>query len=74
MAMGLFEHEARQFKFDVLREVAVRAYENTCTPNIEDELAYKLIPTTKQTSGAAFTKKEKSFVKEPVSPLVNHQT
>jgi ferredoxin hydrogenase large subunit len=47
MAMGLFEHEARQFKFDVLREVAVRAYENTCTPNIEDELAYKLIPTTK---------------------------
>jgi ferredoxin hydrogenase large subunit len=47
MAMGLFEHEARQFKFDVLREVALHAYENTLTQNIEDELAYKLIPTTK---------------------------
>lgn len=45
--MGLFEHEARQFKFDVLREVASHAYDNTLTPNIEDELAYKLIPTTK---------------------------
>lgn len=45
--MGLFEHEARQFKFDVLREVALRAYEKTLTLNIEDDIAYKLIPTTK---------------------------
>ncbi|HBS92355.1 MAG TPA: hypothetical protein DEA51_07780 [Erysipelotrichaceae bacterium] len=45
--MGLFDHEARQFKFDVLREVSKSAYEGTLTPDIEDQLAYKLIPTTK---------------------------
>ena len=42
--MGLFDHEARQFKFDVLREVSIHAYDGTLTDHFDDELAYKLIP------------------------------
>ena len=42
--MGLFDHEARQFKFDVLREVSIHAYDGTLTDKFDDELAYKLIP------------------------------
>lgn len=42
--MGLFKHEARQFKFDVLRETAIHAYEDTITENFEIELSRKLIP------------------------------
>lgn len=45
--MGMFDHEARQFKFDVLREVAVRAYDDSLTDNTPDEIAYKLIPSLK---------------------------
>ncbi len=43
--MGLFDHEARQFKFDVLREVAHKAYQGTLHANVDDEIAHKLIPT-----------------------------
>ena len=35
--MGLFDHEARQFKFDVLREVSIHAYNGTLTENFDDE-------------------------------------
>ena len=42
--MGLFKHEARQFKFDVLRETAIHAYDDTITENFEVELSRKLIP------------------------------
>jgi ferredoxin hydrogenase large subunit len=44
--MGLFDHEARQFKFDVLREVALAAYDQRLDQDFADQLAYKLIPTT----------------------------
>lgn len=43
--MSLFTHEARQFKFDVLREVAKRGFEGRITEGIADELAVTLIPT-----------------------------
>ncbi len=43
--MGLFDHEARQFKFDVLREVARKAFKGTLKDGFEDQLAHKLIPT-----------------------------
>lgn len=42
--MSLFEHEARQFKFDVLREVSHRSFEGKLDESMIDELAYKLIP------------------------------
>ena len=45
--MGLFDHEARQFKFDVLREVAIASFNDTLSPTLDDDLAYKLIPTLK---------------------------
>ena len=45
--MGLFDHEARQFKFDVLREVAIASYSDSMSPTLDDDLAYKLIPTLK---------------------------
>ena len=44
--MGLFDHEARQFKFDVLREVALARYEGPISDGFPDDLAYKLIPTS----------------------------
>ncbi|MEG0314082.1 MAG: 4Fe-4S dicluster domain-containing protein [Erysipelotrichaceae bacterium] len=45
--MSLFNHEARQFKFDVLKEVSKRTFEGTLNADIADELAIKLIPTNK---------------------------
>lgn len=45
--MGLFDHEARQFKFDVLREVALASFQGEVSPTMDDDLAYKLIPTLK---------------------------
>lgn len=47
MSMGMFDHEARQFKFDVLREVSMRAYDGTLSDASADEIALKLIPTLK---------------------------
>lgn len=43
--MSLFTHEARQFKFDVLREVAHRSFSGNIGDSLEDELARLLIPT-----------------------------
>ncbi|MEG0823264.1 MAG: 4Fe-4S dicluster domain-containing protein [Erysipelotrichaceae bacterium] len=45
--MSLFNHEARQFEFDVLKEVCKRTFEGTLNPDIADELALKLIPKNK---------------------------
>ena len=42
--MSLFEHEARQFKFDVLREVSHRCFQGKLDDSVVDELAYLLIP------------------------------
>ncbi len=42
--MSLFEHEARQFKFDVLREVSHRCFAGKLDDSIIDDLAYLLIP------------------------------
>lgn len=45
--MSLFTHEARQFKFDVLKEVASRGFQGNISETIVDEIAIKLIPGTK---------------------------
>lgn len=45
--MSLFTHEARQFKFDVLREVSKRAFEGKISVETPDEMASYLIPTNK---------------------------
>lgn len=45
--MSLFTHEARRFKFDVLREVARRSFEGKLNEDIVDEVATYLIPTHK---------------------------
>lgn len=45
--MSLFTHEARQFKFDVLREVAKRSFEGTVNEDTVEEISNKLIPTHK---------------------------
>lgn len=45
--MSLFDHEARQFKFDVLREVSKRAFDGKINENTPDEVAKLLIPTNK---------------------------
>ena len=42
--MSLFDHEARQFKFDVLKEVSKRAFEGRLNENTCDEIARVLIP------------------------------
>lgn len=42
--MSLFEHEARQFKFDVLREVSKRAFDGKLDMDACDEIADLLIP------------------------------
>ena len=67
--MSLFTHEARQFKFDVLREVARRTFEGRLSESTPDELAMLLIPT----SQASFIRKGKSFVKEPEWQLAKHR-
>ena len=43
--MSMFQHEAKQFKFDVLREVSKRCFEGSLNENTPDELAQLLIPT-----------------------------
>lgn len=43
--MSLFSHEARQFKFDVLREVAKRGFSGKLDISAVDEIAVTLIPT-----------------------------
>lgn len=45
--MSLFTHEARQFKFDVMREVSKRAFEGSIGEDICDEVASLLIPGKK---------------------------
>ena len=42
--MSLFDHEARQFKFDVMREVSKRAFEGKINEDTCDEIANMLIP------------------------------
>lgn len=42
--MSLFDHEARQFKFDVLREVSKRAFDGKLNDDVCDEVANLLIP------------------------------
>ena len=43
--MSLFSHEARQLKFDVLREVARRGFSGKLDTSCVDEVAVTLIPT-----------------------------
>ena len=45
--MSLFTHEARQLKFDVLREVSSRKFEGKIDEDTIDEIANLLIPTNK---------------------------
>lgn len=45
--MSMFKHEARQWKFDVLREVAIMAFNGTLTDEKVNALPRKLIPGKK---------------------------
>ncbi|MGL5977924.1 MAG: monomeric [FeFe] hydrogenase [Erysipelotrichaceae bacterium] len=45
--MSLFENEARQFKFDVLREVSTRKFMGELDATTPETLAHLLIPNTK---------------------------
>lgn len=45
--MSLFENEARQIKYDILKEVSKRAFEGTIKEDLDDELAYFLIQGNK---------------------------
>ena len=45
--MTLFDHEARQFKFDVMVEVSRRSFEGKLNEDTVDEVAEKLIPGKK---------------------------
>ncbi|MEG0506465.1 MAG: 4Fe-4S dicluster domain-containing protein [Longicatena sp.] len=45
--MSLFDHEARQFKFDVLKEVSKRAFLGKLNEDVCDEVANLLIPGKK---------------------------
>ncbi len=61
--MNLFTHDARQFKFDVLREVAKRAFRGTLSPMIEEELANLLIPNSKKAQRCCIYK-EREIIRE----------
>lgn len=61
--MSLFEHEARQFKFDVLREISKRAYEGTLNEDTIDEVANLLINYKKPQSRCC-TYKEKEIIRQ----------
>ena len=45
--MSMFEHEAKQFKFDVMREVSMRAFKGALNDNTPDDIAQLLIPKGK---------------------------
>lgn len=53
--MSMFQHDAKQFKFDVLREVAKRCYDGILTDNTPDELAHLLPETTTVTNFSVIT-------------------
>lgn len=42
--MSMFNHEARQFKFDVLKEISQLAYEGKLTDDSAAAISRKLIP------------------------------
>ncbi|MEF9968116.1 MAG: 4Fe-4S binding protein, partial [Longicatena sp.] len=44
--MSLFKHEARQFKFDILREIAEEAFQDELTEEKIQAFTKKLIPGT----------------------------
>ena len=76
--MSLFTHEARQFKFDVLREVARRTFEGRLSESTPDELAMLLIPTS-QASFRCCVYKEREIIRERTrmaagkTPIVSNQ-
>lgn len=45
--MSMFKHEARQWKFDILREVATMAFDETLSEEKASELPRKMIPGTR---------------------------
>ena len=45
--MSMFNHEARQFKFDVLKEISQLAYEGKLTDDSAAAISRKLIPGRK---------------------------
>lgn len=61
--MSLFEHEARQFKFDVLREVSQRAFEGQLDETVCNDLAYQLIPTN-QANFRCCVYKEREIIRQ----------
>ncbi|MCH4286566.1 MULTISPECIES: 4Fe-4S dicluster domain-containing protein [Bacillota] len=61
--MSLFDHEARQFKFDVLKEVSKRAFEGKLNEDVCDEVANLLIPG-KHADFRCCIYKEKEIIRE----------
>ncbi|WP_416326655.1 4Fe-4S dicluster domain-containing protein [[Eubacterium] hominis] len=61
--MSLFDHEARQFKFDVLKEVSKRAFEGKLNEDVCDEVANLLIPG-KRADFRCCIYKEKEIIRE----------
>ena len=61
--MSLFDHEARQFKFDVLREVSKRAFDGKLNDDVCDEVANLLIPG-KHAEFRCFIYKEKEIIRQ----------
>ncbi len=45
--MSLFKHDSRQFKFDILREVATASFEGKLSEERLNDFSKKLVPTTK---------------------------
>ena len=62
--MSLFDHEARQFKFDVLREVSKRSFEGKLNEDTCDEVANLLIPG-KRADFRCCIYKEKEIIRHP---------
>lgn len=59
--MSLFDHEARQFKFDVLREVSKRAFDGKLNDDVCDEVANLLIPGKHAEFRCCIYKEKKSY-------------
>ena len=70
--MSLFEHEARQFKFDVLREVSKRAFNGKINEDTCDEIADLLIPGKKADYRCCIYK-EKEIIRQRTRMAENHR-
>ena len=70
--MSLFSHDARRFKFEVLKAVSRKAYAGTLSLSACDEIAYQLIPTTKADYRCCVYK-EREVIRERVRMAMGFQ-